>query len=78
MYIWLAIIAAILLAWWLWSQYGQLYRVYSDNPLVVGAAQSAARYTTDITGLINAYEAAQQDNGTFTSRLATFIGVLPK
>jgi hypothetical protein len=75
---WLLIIGIILLIWWLWSQYGVLYSTIRDNPTAVAAGQSVARYATDVQGLINAYEAAQDEQGSFMSRLGAFVGALPR
>ena len=77
-YVWLIIIAAILFIWWLWSQYGSLYMTIQNNPTAVAAGQSVARYSTDIAGLINAYQAYENTEGSFSSRLGSFFGALPK
>jgi DNA-binding transcriptional regulator of glucitol operon len=77
-YVWLIIIAAILLVWWLWSRYGGTYSFISNNPQAIGAGQSVARYYTDIVGLVNAYQAQDAEGGSFFSRMGTFVGALPK
>jgi hypothetical protein len=75
---WLLIVALLLFIWYLWSQYGEMYAAIKGNPGAVGAGQSVARYVTDITGLINAFESASDENGGFMSRLGAFFGALPK
>jgi ABC-type uncharacterized transport system permease subunit len=77
-YVYLIIIAAILVIWYMWSQYGGLYQTLRDNPAAVGAGQSVARYYTDIMGLANAYQAADSTEGNFMSRMGAFFGALPK
>ena len=74
---WVIIVAVLLIAWWLWSKYGALYLAAKNNPNAVHAGQSIARYATDITGLIGAYESADSTQGSFMSRLGAFFGALP-
>jgi hypothetical protein len=75
--LWIIIIAAILLLWFIWTKYGSLINFVTGNPTAVHAAESASRYLTDITGLIGAYDTASNTQGNFMSRLGAFIGVLP-
>ena len=76
-YGWLIIIVAILLAWWLWSQYSGMYLAVTGNPKAIHAGLAIDRYYTDITGLIGAYQAASDTDGPFMSRLGAFFGRLP-
>lgn len=76
--IWLLIIGALILLWFLWNRYGGIYTFAQNNPLAVSAAQSVARYGTDIAGLVNAYQSAESEDGSFTSRMGRFFGALPK
>jgi hypothetical protein len=75
---WIAIIVGILLLWYFWNEYGALYRAARDNPAAVGAGQSVARYAEDVQGLINAFQSASDEDGSFMSRLGAFFGQLPK
>jgi hypothetical protein len=77
-WVWLVIIVAILFIWWLWSRFGSTYSFLANNPDVVNAGQAVGRYYTDIAGLVNAFQAASDNQGNFTSRLGTFFGTLPK
>ncbi len=77
-YFWLIIIAVILLIWYMWSQYGAVYQAMRDNPNAIAAGQSVARYYTDIQGLVGAYEAYDNAEGSFMSRMGAFVGALPR
>jgi len=76
-YGWLVVIGVILILIYLWSKYGALYMLAQNNPGAVHAGQSIARYATDIEGLIGAYDAQNNTNGSFMSRLGSFFGALP-
>jgi ABC-type glucose/galactose transport system permease subunit len=76
-FVWLAIIIAIILAWYLWNKYGALYMLAKNNPEAVHLGQSVARYATDIEGLIGAADSANNVNGGFMSRLGAFTQALP-
>jgi hypothetical protein len=77
-YVWLIIFAALVLVWWLWSKYGGIYTAINNNPTAVGAGLAINHYATDIVGLVNAYQAQDQDGGSFFSRMGAFVGALPK
>jgi hypothetical protein len=76
-WVWLLILAIILVAWWLWAQYGATYLAIKNNPNAVHAGQSVARYVTDIEGIVGAYQAANDVDGSFMSRMGAFFGALP-
>jgi len=76
-YAWVLIVIGIIAAWWLWTKYGALYLAVKNNPQLVHAAQAVDRYSTDITGLVGAFDSANSDKGSFTSRLGSFFGTLP-
>jgi hypothetical protein len=76
-YVWLIIIAVIVLAYWLWHKYGALITAVNDHPDLVHAGLAVDRYATDVTGLVGAYEAFEHNDGSFMSRLGAFFGTLP-
>lgn len=76
-YGWILIILGIVLAWFLWNKYGGIYKAINANPAAVHAGLSVNRYVTDIEGLLGAFEGANDQGGSFTSRLGAFFGALP-
>ena len=76
-WMWIAIIIALIAAWWLWNKYGAIYSAINNNPSAVHAGLSVSRYYTDIMGLVGAYESQDSTQGSFSSRLGSFFGALP-
>jgi hypothetical protein len=76
-YAWVLIVIGIILAWYVWNKYGAIYTAIKNNPNAVHAGLAVNRYATDITGLVGAYDAADSDKGSFTSRMGAFFGTLP-
>jgi hypothetical protein len=77
-YAWLIIIALIILLWHFWNKYGAIYSAIQNNPTAIAAGQSIFRYAQDVQGLVGAYEAADQADGSFMSRMGAFFGALPR
>ena len=76
-YAWVLIVIGIILAFWAWSKYGGIYTAITNNPQLVKAGLSVNKYATDISGLVGAFESANTEDGSFSSRMGSFFGSLP-